>query len=75
MGSQDPTPVADATTSTAPSTPSVGLAVQHLFFHVDPSCDRDAIHAAIDRAIEEGAQVLTAVLLGHKADLGVMALS
>ena len=60
---------------TSPSTPSVGLAVIHLFFKVGPLVEREAVTAAVEAARARGDQVVTAAMLGHKADLGVMALS
>jgi chlorite dismutase len=58
-----------------PSTPSVGLAVAHLFWHVGPLTDRDAVLDAIAKASTGDDQVVTAAMLGHKADLCTMALS
>ncbi len=58
-----------------PSTPSVGLAVIHLFFKVGDSAKVGEALDAVTAAQQRGDQVITAVLLGHKADLGVMALS
>jgi chlorite dismutase len=60
---------------TLPATPSVGLAVMHLFFHVSSRTDRDAVLAAISAAQEQGDQVVTAAMLGHKSDIAVLALS
>ncbi len=60
---------------TLPATPSVGLAVMHLFFHVSSRTDRDAVLAAISAAQEQGDQVVTAAMLGHKSDVAVLALS
>ncbi len=57
-----------------PLTPSVGWAVLHLFFGVGPTVDREAVVEAVKSARVDGDQVVTAALLGHKADLGVMAL-
>jgi chlorite dismutase len=57
------------------SSPSVGLAVSHLFWKVGPLADREAVMAAIKSATGDGVQVITAALLGHKADLATMALS
>ncbi len=53
----------------------VGLSVVHLFAHITPSTDRRAVAAAIERAEADGAQIVTASILGHKADVCVMALS
>ncbi len=53
----------------------VGLAVLHLFGSATPAVDREAVVAAIKAAEAEECQVITASLLGHKADIGVMALA
>ncbi len=58
-----------------PSTPTVGLAVAHLFWQVGPLADRDAVLDAIAKASTGDDQVVTAAMLGHKADLCTMALS
>jgi hydrogen peroxide-dependent heme synthase len=58
-----------------PSTPAVGLAVAHLFWKVGPLADRDAVLDAIAKASTGDDQVVTAAMLGHKADLATMALS
>lgn len=58
-----------------PSSPSVGLGVLHLFFHVGPDVDREAALGAVKAAEEAHVQVVTAAILGHKADLAVMALA
>ena len=58
-----------------PSTPSVGLAVIHLFCKPGPLVDRESVLGAFEAARGRGDQVVTAAMLGHKADLGVMALS
>lgn len=60
------------TTSPAPST---GLTVLHLFCTVGPLTDRAEVLAALDRAKDREIQVVTVAMLGHKADLAVMALS
>lgn len=52
----------------------IGLGVVHLFAKPTPTLDREAALAAIKHAVESDAQVLTAALLGHKADLAVVAL-
>ncbi len=53
----------------------VGLSVVHLFARITPSTDRRAAADAVEAARADGAQVVTAAILGHKADLCVMALS
>ena len=57
-----------------PLTPSVGWGVLHLFFAVGPTLDTEAVVEAVKTARAEGDQVVTVAMLGHKADLGVMAL-
>jgi chlorite dismutase len=54
--------------------PTVGLGVLHLFCRVGPGTDREAVVRAVKEAQGNGTQVVTAALLGHKADLGVLAL-
>jgi chlorite dismutase len=56
------------------SSPTVGLVVLHLFWRVGPSSEAEAVLSAIKQARQSGDQVVTLSLLGHKADLGVMAL-
>ena len=51
-----------------------GLAVLHLFGTVDTTVDREAALAAVKAAEGDGCQVVTAAILGHKADLCIMAL-
>lgn len=55
--------------------PSVGLAVVHLFFRTGPDVDRVGVKAAIEAARSVDVQVVTVAMLGHKADVAVMALS
>lgn len=57
------------------STPTVGLAVVHLFFQAGPLADAKEVLRAVEDAQSRGDQVITAALLGHKADIAVMALS
>lgn len=58
-----------------PASPSIGLAVAHLFWKVGPGVDVEALRAAVDAARSDGDQVVTASLLGHRADLCTMILS
>ncbi|HYN31529.1 MAG TPA: chlorite dismutase, partial [Ilumatobacteraceae bacterium] len=51
-----------------------GLAVVHLFGKPNPSLDREAVVAAIKAAEADDCQVITAAMLGHKADVAFMAL-
>jgi len=67
---------------TEPLVPSIGLGVLHLFCRVPgPSTppgargrDPQAVIQAVKRAEADGVQVVTIAMLGHKADLGFMAL-
>ena len=54
--------------------PSEGVGVLHLFFKVRGPVDRTALQTAIDTAIGRDVQVVTVALLGHKADVAIMAL-
>lgn len=56
-------------------TEPMGRAVLHLFFRAGATTDREAVLDAVKAAQADGDQVLTASLLGHKADIGVMAVS
>ena len=58
-----------------PLAPAAGLGVLHLFCHVTPDVDRAAVEEAAAEATKAGAQVVTAAMLGHKADLGLMAVA
>jgi chlorite dismutase len=57
-----------------PLTPSVGWGVLHLFCKAGPGTDGEAVVAAVKGAAGGEHQVVTFSVLGHKADLGVMAL-
>jgi hydrogen peroxide-dependent heme synthase len=54
--------------------PAIGWAVLHLFCKVGPGRDPEAIVAAVKAAQADDHQVVTFAVLGHKADLGFMAL-
>ena len=58
-----------------PAQPSVGWGVLHLFCKTTPLADRDMVLTALKRAEADGDQVVPAAMLGHKADIGFMALS
>ncbi len=60
--------------SPAPLTTTRGLNVLHLFCHVDGEVDRAGLSEAVDTALEEGLQVVTAAIVGAKADVCFMAL-
>ncbi len=67
---------------TEPLVPTVGWGVLHLFcklaggpFRPGPDrCDSGAIIRAVKSAEADGVQVVTVAMLGHKADLGLVAL-
>jgi peroxiredoxin len=58
-----------------PVAPAVGLGVLHLFCRLAADVDRDAVVAAAEEARKRGAQVVAVALLGHKAEIGLMALA
>ncbi|NNN19962.1 MAG: chlorite dismutase [Acidimicrobiaceae bacterium] len=57
-----------------PGIPKEGWSVLHLFFHVGPEVDSDGAAKALKTLSGDGYQVVTATLIGHKADFAVMAL-
>ena len=65
---------APASSAPAPSSPAEGQAVLHLFFALSPLADAEAVTAAVRSAEADGYQVVPVAVLGHKADLGFMAL-
>jgi hydrogen peroxide-dependent heme synthase len=54
--------------------PTVGLCVLHLFVRLTPATDSEAVLSAIKAARDGGDQVVTAAILGHKADVCLMVL-
>ncbi len=58
------------------SIPSAGLGCLHLFYRVPPAVNTSEFSAQIDKFTSvEGSQAVVASLLGHKADMAVMALA
>ena len=55
--------------------PSVGMAVIHLFGHPAADFDGEAVIAAVKTAQSQGVQVVSVSTLGHKSDLAFMAVS
>ena len=55
-------------------TPTTGWGVLHLFCRLAPDFDANALRKAVGAAEADGYQVVPVALLGHKADLGLMAL-
>jgi hydrogen peroxide-dependent heme synthase len=60
--------------SAAPLSPAEGWGVLHLFFRSTPLAEASEIRAAIEKCVADGHQVIPFAVLGHKAELGVMAL-
>jgi len=61
-------------TEEAPLSPSTGWGVLHLFCKPRPGAQAAALLDAIEQARKDDCQVVTASVLGHKADLCVLAL-
>jgi chlorite dismutase len=59
---------------TEPLTPSVGWNVLHLFCKVTDRTDGQAIVSAVKEAATDEHQVVSFAVLGHKADVGFLAL-
>ena len=57
-----------------PLTPSVGWNVLHLFCKLTSTSDGQAIASAVKEAADGEHQVVSFVVLGHKADVGFLAL-
>ena len=57
-----------------PLCPSSGLGVLHLFCRAGSEVDAEAVVAAVDGLRADDHQVVSFAVLGHKADLGFMAL-
>jgi chlorite dismutase len=57
-----------------PVEPSSGWGVLHLFCALTPLADAEAITAAVKACEADDHQVVTVAVLGHKADVGFMAL-
>lgn len=57
-----------------PVAPATGRAVLHLFGTVGPDTDRQGVLAAAKQAEADGISVVPVAVLGHKADLAVMAI-
>lgn len=61
-------------TMSDPITPSTGWGVLHLFCKPTPGLDPEAVVAAVKVARDAEHQVVSAAMLGHKADVAFMAL-
>jgi len=57
-----------------PLVPTVGWGVLHLFCKVGPLADAEGVTAAVKAAEADDVQVVPVAMLGHKADVAVMAL-
>ena len=60
--------------NTSPMIPSIGWNVVHLFLKTSGPVDIEAFTDAKEAAQKAGCQVVTAAIVGHKADVCVMAL-
>jgi chlorite dismutase len=60
--------------SPEPLGPATGLNVIHLFCHPDGDVDLEAVRAAVEESQDAGLQVVTAAIMGAKADLCFMVL-
>ena len=58
----------------APISPAVGWGVLHLFCRTRPGVDGESVAAAVKSAQADDHQVVAFAVLGHKADVGFMAL-
>ncbi|HVA51880.1 MAG TPA: chlorite dismutase family protein [Acidimicrobiales bacterium] len=58
----------------SPLSPARGLNVVHLFCHPEREVDAGALRKAVDEAVQAGLQVVTAAMLGAKADICFMVL-
>ena len=65
-------PTAEPTSG--PLAPSTGWGALHLFCRLGGSFDAEAVLAAAASARDQGLQVVAVALLGHKADLGFLAI-
>jgi chlorite dismutase len=61
-------------TASAPVSPSSGLGVLHLFCKPTPMFEGEALISAVKAAESNGVMVCTVAMLGHKADMAVMAM-
>ena len=61
-------------TCPSPLVPSRGLNVLHLFCHADAGVDADGVRSAVNDAGVAGLQVVTAAIMGAKADVCFMVL-
>src|SRR5690606_13674376 len=57
-----------------PVSPAEGWNVLHLFCRVTPDADGTALAAAVKELEADGHQVVSAAIVGHKADVCLMAL-
>jgi peroxiredoxin len=55
-------------------TPTTGWGVLHLFCKTRPGVDAEAVRTAVKAASEGDHQIVTFAVLGHKADIGFLAL-
>ncbi len=56
-----------------PVSPAIGWGALHLFCKLTPNVDAEAVIAAVKAGQEDGHQVVSFAVLGHKADIGFLA--
>jgi chlorite dismutase len=66
-------PAVDSAVMTEPLSPSTGLGVLHLFCKAGRDVDAEAVVGAVKGLQADDHQVVSFAVLGHKADLGFMA--
>ena len=57
-----------------PLSPSIGWGVLHLFWRLTPRLDSEAVIASVKACQADDHQVVSCAVLGHKADIGTLAL-
>ena len=67
-------PVPNAVPGPGPVTPGTGWGVLHLFCKAGPRAELEAVLSAVKAAQAEDHQVVTFAVLGHKADIGFLAI-
>jgi chlorite dismutase len=75
-GAPEGAPLSSSYTESVPEplSPSTGWGVLHLFGRLGPDANRESVIAAVKSAQTDEQQVVTFAVLGHKADLGFLAL-
>ena len=61
-------------TTPQPLGPATGLNVVHFFCRANPNVDKAAVAKAVAQALDDGLQVVSAAIMGAKADICFMLL-